>query len=505
MPTEERNTTDRPMDRRAFTGHIGAVLASLTAPGMIRSARAAATQPNVLLIESDEHDPAVLGCYGDATVRTPNFDRLAEDGVVFENCYCNSPLCVPSRLSLLAGKYCSRVGAWSNNSWLASDETPSLPRSLASAGYDCYLSGKMHLDKTRRYGLRELFPAFTNRYDKQGTGARREATDAKINVKSWSNRAKDFRIGDKSQTMDHDRQVTGACLEFLRDRQAGDRPFFLLAGYLAPHFPLIVPQENYSRYRDRIPMPNLPEGHLRELTLNYQHLRRGFATTEATDEQTKMGRECYWALTDWFDTEVGKLLNGLASSDVADNTIVIYISDHGENKGDHGLWWKNCMYEASARVPLIVRWPKRWAGGQRRTQVCSLVDVVQTILEASGAEPPEDWNGRSLVATLDDARNSGPDFAVSEYYGHNIASGFTMYRAGPYKYVYHNRMNDTHGPLRELYDLSTDPGEFVNLAGRPEFREPIESMHRAMVREVGRDPDETERICRTDYARGYAR
>ncbi|MHC4916139.1 MAG: sulfatase/phosphatase domain-containing protein, partial [Planctomycetota bacterium] len=185
--------------------------------------------------------------------------------------------------------------------------------------------------------------------------------------------------------------------------------------------------------------------------------------------------------------------------------VVIYTSDHGENKGDHGMWWKNSVYEHAARIPLIARWPGRWAGGQRRAEACSLVDLTRTIAEIGGAGVPEDWDGDSLVPWLDDASAPWKDLAVSEYYGHNISSGLAMLRRGDWKYVYHTRMNETHGPERELYNLAEDPGEWDNRAGDPAQAARIEEMHALLVKELGRDPEEAELECREQYAGGYGR
>jgi choline-sulfatase len=127
------------------------------------------------------------------------------------------------------------------------------------------------------------------------------------------------------------------------------------------------------------------------------------------------------------------------------------------------------------------------------------------VTELAGAPAPEDWDGDSMVGWLDDADAPWKDLAVSEYYAHNIASGFAMLRHGPYKYVYHARMDDQHGPERELYNLDDDPGEFDNLAEHPEHRERVTELHRMLVAELGREPDETEQICRADLAKGYDR
>jgi len=219
----------------------------------------------------------------------------------------------------------------------------------------------------------------------------------------------------------------------------------------------------------------------------------------------KYARELYWGLVEWTDTEMGRLLNSLANSKVADNTVVIYTTDHGENKGDHGLWWKNNMYEHSAGVPLIVSWPERWVGGQRRTGACSFVDLVQTIVDLGGAQSPEDWDGDSLLPWLDDPNHAWKDVALSEYYGHYIASGFTMLRHDRYKYVYHSSFDEQHGPERELYDVVKDPSEFVNLANEPGYAGVMHSMHNLMLLELGEDPEDIEKRAREQLTKGYGR
>jgi len=461
---------------------------------------------NILLIMSDEHDPANMGCYGDSLGATPALDRLAADGVTFDNCYCNSPLCVPSRLSFTAGQYVSRCGAWQNSAWLPSDDYPSLPRVLNAAGYEPYLIGKQHYDPERSYGFTEVLPRMKgDGHRKSGFGDRRAADDTSVNERPWKMRSSEFYPADHGRVLDHDRAVTHATLGFLNARKDSDPPFFTFAGYLAPHFPMIVPQQYADMFYGKVPAPELPAGLLESLPTNYQQHRRGFGNVNADPQVERRGRDLYWALTRWFDDEIDKVLTGLSGSDVADNTIVIYTSDHGENKGDHGLWWKNCLYDHGARVPLIVSWPGRLAGGQRRSGVCSLVDVVRTVIDIAGGTPHERMDGDSMLGYLGDGRADWKDWALSEYYGHNVASGITMYRAGKWKYVYHARVDGAHGPERELYDMEDDPKEFTNRAAAPEQAERIAQMHAAMVAELGEEPDDIEQRCRADLARGYGR
>lgn len=458
--------------------------------------------PNLLVIMSDEHAQRVTGCYGNALVQTPNLDRLAAEGITFDACYDASPLCVPSRLAFTACKYISRCGGWSNSTRLPSDDYPSIAHAMNAAGYESFLCGKQHYDSQHRYGFVDV-GGNMNKSTMTGRGGRRAPDDLHISVGARDSRFKDFHTGDQSGTMNHDRKVTAGTVEFLANRKRTDKPFFLFAGYLAPHFPLTVPEEYWQRYRDKVAMPNLPPGHVESQPLNYHHLRRGFGVVETDPQMVKLGRELYYGLTNWFDDELGKVLAALRASDVADNTVIIYTTDHGENLGEHHLWWKNCLYDTAAKVPLIVRWPERWKGGQRRSGVCSHLDLVQTIAQIGGAHLPEDCDGDSLCGWMDDPAAAWKDMAVSEYYAHNIASGYAMIRQGRYKYVYHTRMNDQYGPQRQLFDMVADPDEFNNLADDPAQALRVDQLHRALVAELGREPDETEQICRREMLVGY--
>lgn len=487
--------TRRIFLKSALAGAAGLTLSSAAFPE-------AAKRPNILVIMSDEHNSTVMGCAGNSLAHTPHLDALAADGLVFDNCYCASPLCVPSRLSFTSGKYISRVGAWNNDCWLPSDEYPSLPRLLNGAGYTSYLCGKMHYDRTRRYGFTEIGGKMNTAF-KTGKGARRNAAD--LTPEPGINPHFDeFRDGEDSKVQSHDRDVTKGVVEFLGKRAAGTEPFFMVAGYLAPHFPLIVPEEYHAKFKGKIGLPEIPEGYLERLPLNYKHLRIGFNMEDVPEDIVRKGRELYYGFTEWVDNEIGKVLDALDASPFKDNTIVIYTADHGENMGEHGLWWKNCLFDTAARVPLIVRWPARWGGGQHRTEVCSLVDVVQTIAALGGAEAPGDWDGDCMLEWMD-GKGAWKDRAISQYFAHNIASGYVMLREGAYKYVYHCVMDETHPAERELYCLKDDPGELHNLAALPEHQDRIKAMHASLVAELGEEPDAIEQRCRADYAKGYDR
>ncbi len=471
----------------------GALLGAGALTGTLRTARAAAQKrPNILVIMADELDGAVLSCMGNEIIATPHIDSLAEEGIRLPRCYAAAPICGPTRMALTGGQYSSRLRVWSNNNELANG--PTIAGQMTAAGYQSILCGKQHYPPGRLYGFTEI-GGKNNQMEKDGHEYRRDPEDERINTRLRDERFARFETGRSSGTLNHDQRITDTTVDFLGDRRAEDPPFFYFLGYKAPHFPLVVPR----RYRGRVPMPDIPAGSVASQPLNYHHLRRAFGVVETDPAKVKLGRELYYGLISWLDDQVGQVLRALARSEVAENTVVIFTADHGENKGDHHLWWKNCMYEHAVRVPLLIRWPDRWRGGQVRRGACSTLDVVQTILSLGGAQIPGSFDGDSLLPWLDDKEHAWKDLAVSEYYAHYVCSGFSMIRSGQHKYVYHTEVNSRYGAVRELYDLSADPGELNNLAASDPAL--CERLHRMMVAEIRDEPDELEQRCRADYAR----
>ncbi|MFC6646900.1 sulfatase-like hydrolase/transferase [Granulicella cerasi] len=487
------------LDRRQFLGHSSAAGLSALYPGLLGKKNG--KRPNILLIMSDEHNQRVAGCYGNTVVKTPNIDALAASGITFENHYCNSPLCVPSRSSFTAGKYASRVDVWDLSNELPRDDMPSIARSMNAAGYESFLCGKMHYEEGRRYGFTEVGGDF-NRYPKDGLGKRMTPAELKDHT-VLSQRFREFATRDDGSTVKHDLRVTAGAVDFLEHRKS-DAPFFLLVGYLAPHFPLIVPEPFYAQYKDKVPAPHVPEGFVNTLPTNYKLERVGFHETDVPQETVKFGRELYYGLTSWMDNQVGQVLAALRKNpELAENTIIIYTSDHGENMGEHSLWWKNSMYDQAARVPLVVSWPQRWKGGQRRKLASGHVDLVKTIVDLGGGQSGADWNGDSMLPWLDNAKHTWKDQACSEYYAKLIAHGFAMIRTGKWKYVYHGRPAENMATERQLFDMQADPEELSNLAAEPRYAALIAELHTRLEHEVGGSIDETEQRARKQLATGY--
>ncbi|MCL2640144.1 MAG: sulfatase-like hydrolase/transferase [Phycisphaerales bacterium] len=460
-------------------------------------------RPNILLIISDEHNANVMGCAGDSIIQTPSMDRLAREGVMFQNCYTNCPICVPVRAAMTAGKYVSRIGSWNNFSMLP-PATPSIARVLNAAGYDSYLVGKMHYDNSCRYGFKDLWWNMNSEH-RTGLGPPRFAADDFSNEGGYPHFETEFGIAESSTIMRQAQRVTNGITDFLGSYDPADKPFFAIVGYEGPHLPMILPQAYYDLYKGRIPMPFVQDGDIEKLPRNYRQLRNIMRAHKLSDEKLRYFRELYYAQTQFIDEHIGHTLAALDKSLHANNTIIIYTTDHGEMLGEHGMLWKGAMYEESARVPLIVSYPKRWKGGQTRRGACSLLDVTRTVADVAGADVPLDWNGSSLVPWLDDPSVRWKDLAVSEYYAQQISSGFSMLRMGPWKYVYHTSADPKHGPERELFNLETDPHEFTNLANSPDHQSLIRDLHAALVREVGEDPESIELRARFDISIGYNR
>jgi len=460
------------------------------------TADAAQGRPNILVIMSDEHNAGVMGCAGNTIIRTPNLDALAARGIRFEGHYCSSPICTPSRQSFTTGKYLNQHNVWGNNQGVPQD-APSLPRVMQAAGYETYLIGKMHYFNTRNYGFTVLDKGpYKPSADKPEKVAPRRRLRADEFPDHGTAVGKEFSPMGPTAEEDMESFVDVGrrkrAVSFLQDRAAGGKPFFLVVGFIAPHYPLQAPPEYVSHYIDKVPPPEVPPGYLQTLPLNYRLVRNDRMLEKVPPYLAKLAREAYYAQTEWCDFQIGAVLDALKHSPFADNTVVIYTSDHGENLGEHGLWWKNALYDSADRIPLIISWPRRWAGGQVRAGASQTVDLVRTIVALGGGSAPSDWRGDSMVPWLDHADFHWKDRAVSEYYADYIASGITMIREGEWKYVYHARPNALRGPEEELYNLHDDPKELHNLAHVPEQQPRLRTLHADLVKELGEDPEITE-------------
>ncbi len=429
-------------------------------------------RPNLLIIMSDEHGPMFSGAYGHPIVRTPHMDRLAAGGARFENAYCNSPLCSPSRMSFMTGRYVQHIGMWDNTTALPPD-TVTWAHSLRAAGYDAVLSGKQHfvgqdqLHGFRAQLARDLHAEHTHPIFDWSLGTR-------VAPQPWPALA---QAGPGTTTeIEVDDQAEAAALAYLHDPARRDGPWALNVSFIAPHFPLIAPPEYWAMYPpEDVDMPTIPPDHLAAQHPATLRMRRMFGMPDAVPEElTRRGRAGYYALITYLDDKIGRLLAALDATGQRENTIVVYTSDHGEMAGEHGMWRKSNFYEQSARVPLIVAGPGIAAGRHFRGAV-SLVDLVATVVDIAGAPRVAPLDGDSLLPLLRGETATEKDEAFSEYLGHGVAHPMAMLRRGRYKLNYY--LDDPP----ELYDLDADPGEFTNRAADPAYREILHDLRARLL------------------------
>ncbi|UOF88754.1 sulfatase-like hydrolase/transferase [Fodinisporobacter ferrooxydans] len=414
---------------------------------------------NVLFIMTDEHRKDAMGCANHSIVKTPNLDKLAENGVRFTNAYCNSPLCVPSRASFATGRYVHEIKCW-DNAKPYSGNPESWGHFLSENGVSVTTVGKLHfLDGGGDGFYDQRFPEHL-KLPGDIEGLYRDPIRKR---KDGRNRIIEACEGDF--WVDRTEQETEEAIRFLKFEAAKkDKPWVLWVSYLPPHFPLIVPEKYYKMYPEQkvdLPFDNPSlDNHpiLDELRLHFD----GQNIDEATLRKT---RSAYYGLCSFIDDHVGRVLQVLKDSGLEEDTLVIYTSDHGESLGDHDLWWKCSMYEESVGIPLIISGPGIPKGSTISSPV-SLIDITSTIAESVGIQPHPEWKGKSLLQLLNgNAIESQNEIVFSEYHAHGTSHGIFMIRKGKYKYIYfpHNRS--------QLFDLESDPKEMVNLAENPAFEE----------------------------------
>ena len=416
-------------------------------------------------------------------------DRLASSGTTFDSAYCNAPLCVPSRSSFMTGNYVSHCEGWDNATPLPSDSL-TWPYALRSVGYDCTLSGKMHLiGPDKLHGFDEQLSL-----DPHGDPIEEDAGSELVGLSSggmhpiylwddgipttdqpWSS-VKEAGPG-RTPMIDADDLIEAKALDYLRSPKRKETPWALCVGFGAPHFPFIVPDEYFSMYYpEYADLPENPPGHLDNLPDFARRTRRAFNFDGYTDDEIRRARAAYYGLITYLDNKIGRLIDTLEELGLLDNTVIIYTSDHGESLGEHGLWRKMNFYEQSVRVPLQISWPNVLPENKRYSGAVSLVDLTATIMDIAGV-PNEiaslmKLDGKTLLNPLRDHGWAEHDFALSEHLAHGTDRPAAMIRRGNYKLCYSYATE----PELELYNLASDPGEYDNLAQNPSFKTILSEM-----------------------------
>lgn len=468
------------------------------------------SQPNILFIMADQLSALTTSSYGNQDVLTPNMDELARRGVVFERSYCNSPLCAPSRASMMTGQLASQIPV-NDNSEELSASVPTFVHHLRRDGYKTVLSGKMHfVGPDQLHGFEErlttdIYPSdymWTKYWPAQGDPPRRiglpgDAEGGKIYKRQMSQMVKDANPVAWNYQLEHDEEVHFRALEHLRRlaRQRGEsasQPWFLCVSYTQPHDPYVSTPEYWSRYEGvDFAMPEEPpldyELHPADIWVNTFH---GIDRVKPTREDVYRSRRGYYAMVSYIDDKLGELVEELERLGQAENTIVIFTSDHGDMVGEHGMWHKRTHREWSTRVPLIVAGPSV-ARGQRVAENVSLVDLYPTILELANSEMPDvDFvrllEGHSLVPFL---RGEHPanwrNEVIIENNGEATIKPIRALVKDRFKFVYVHERPD------QLFDLAKDPDEWHDVVDDPSYKETAAWLRAALLKHW--DPVETER------------
>ncbi len=506
--------------RRHFLRQSGTTAATITAMSLGRAARAEDKSeppqqpPSILLLMCDQLTAGVLGCYG-GPVPTPNIDRIAAEGVQFEQATCPTPFCSPTRASIITGRYphahgivvnCKHVpGPWPQQQGIAAGDVTTEAR-LHAAGYAAHHYGKWHLSGDPLAYYPDMFrPGFEYTDEMAETFQRVRAGDRQGWMEwynwalpvavapelrkavgalggRWSDKHyAEFitKMGRLDLPLEENYDVRVADLVIERLRALGQAPLMITCSLNAPHDPNVVPSPYYEAFSpDDVLLP--ANRHVRQPRFERQWSRQIVA--DLGEPGLREFLRVYYAMVKLIDDQIGRILQTLDEQGRADQTVVVFTADHGDMAGGHGMVWKStdAFYDEIARVPLLIRYPPRFK--PQRTQIAAgLVDLMPTLLELAGQPVPEQAQGQSLVPFLTGRRDPSEarPFSFSERVGRNRQGrrrvepgtrGSFMIRGGGWKYVRY--------PQGEacLYHLAEDPGEMVNLFGDPGYGPRLKEM-----------------------------
>ena len=430
------------------------------------------------MLMGDQHPVFMTGCYGHPLVRTPAMDSIAKRGVTFDAAYCPSPLSAPSRAAMMTGRHVHTVEVWDNASPLRSD-WPTFLHSFRAAGYRTILCGKMHfVGPDQHHGFEERWTQdiYPSTFD--WTISNRE----KVFVKPRGTGQGRHRVYESGMgwtaDMDYDEEVAFRALTGLRAiaREGVPRPFFLCVSFNGPHYPFSAPKQYWDLYRDEdIELPQLPDGYQSKDHPVVQWVRAATHLEEPVPEEIcRRARHATLGRITMLDDYLNHILAELSDTGMADNTIVLYTSDHGDMMGEHGMWFKCTAYEWSSRVPLVISGPGIRTA--RSAEPVNLLDLGPTLCSLVGIEqvyPKSDGRDLSSLITGERADQNGE--SIIEYYGDGTWRGWRTIRSGNLKLTY----APGYEPL--MFDLEKDPYEWSDVAGDSGYTEAREHLMRRIL------------------------
>ncbi|MCL5269800.1 MAG: sulfatase-like hydrolase/transferase [bacterium] len=449
-------------------------------------------RPNIILILDDQHNPRDMGWTGQSPVKTPSLDRLARQSVRFTNAYSSNPVCAPARHTLYTGLYSSDHGVLCNDVAMR-DGVPTLMARLNEAGYTTANIGKMHnapYHHRRDFqyilhheffidaaGISHYVPWLNHELARRGGKMGPSWIKPKVN---WLTDPEGIAgVNWMSEDLTPERWITDQALVFLRDqlKNRPDQPFFLHVSYFPPHHPY-RPIRKYAEMYDPEKLEPPPNFN-REMADAWCH--GAGKPPHLSDADYRRFKACYYGFITQLDAEIGRLLEGVGELGLEDDTIVLFMSDHGDLMGEHGLLYKGYMYESSVRVPFMIRWPGVQAAREEAAPV-SHIDVVPTLLAAAGLEAPADLPGRDLRPLVAGQSEGWYERPVYSEYFQRLPFTHIMLRKGDYKIFASARPRAGAGDAEyHLFNMKDDPWELKDLAADPAHRETFESMKRELL------------------------
>jgi len=434
------------------------ILMAFTALLLVRLAGLPAAEPtepyNVLLLMTDEHNPRILGCYGDSLVKTPTLDALAAKGVRFTSAYCQNPICVPSRVSLVSGRMPCHVNTFGNTANQQYESIPTLADVFVQAGYQAVWFGKTHWGD----------PRFLN----VGGGNRNKKAAKQEQDESYGRLPQQSQVSKWPVEKNQEHSIADEALAFL-DQNRGKK-FFLGVSFVKPHFPFTIQQKYYDLYKDKVSLPRAPENVIQELPAVSKQERAKYRHAEATKEDILRTKALYYGMVTYVDEELGRILKKLDDLGLRDNTIILYTADHGEMLGDRGIWYKNSFYDGSASVPFIWSFPKVLPQGKVVNSPAMNMDIFPTLCELCNLPEPPGLEGVNLVRVMKGMDDGKDRYALSENYRDGFAG--RMIRTTKWKYFFYANGEEY------LYDMEADPYEEHNLIKDRVYRETADELKR---------------------------
>ena len=416
-------------------------------------------KPNILFLMTDQHSMRVLGSYGNQIIKTPNLDKLANEGVVFKSNYSQNPICLPSRASLITGKMPSSLGIFGNDGILS--EKTTMATVFKAQGYEVAWLGKEHWGATNAevgFGNlnAEAHEAFKEKY--------RPLNNLRKNIGRLPQNASAYKL---SENEDYEALVTDHAIKFLENNTT--KTFFLGVSFKKPHFPFMCHQKYFDLYKDIVDMPEVTPDMIEALSINEKKTIEKYKLDEMSSAEIKHARAMYYGMVTYIDEQFGRVLEKLNELGLRENTIIVYTSDHGEMAGEHGLWYKNSFLEASVAAPLIFSYPKTLPVNKKINASSMLLDIFPTLCDLSDIGQPNDLEGKSLLPLMNGIENADNSDRVAYSEMYRSSTGI-MVRKGKWKYIRYNSEKEY------LYDIDTDPREINNLINS--------TQHQAIIREL---------------------